>query len=259
MFQFLATHRRCPRNCGKDIESLARVMDCTYPGFEDAVWPKIKSSLRQKLHELDRDGNIVIYVDDDGVEQAYWPTGTDCWREDTWDGRRDCRVNPLIREQLQAHGTLDATGDGNRRSAYVFMRDSERRRGDSEAPVAGLGGRSSSAGADVGDDDLPPPSELSGDSSTPPSQLSDDGLDADADADSVISDGSFRLPDALYSALSGHGPHGEWARSYSDDQVSTQGGHRRGRALTTPQLRQMARFLRRERKRRDRLPRRPRR
>lgn len=247
MFQFLATHRRCPRNCGKDIQSLARLMDCTYSGFEDAVWPKIKSSLRQKLLELHRDGNIVIYVDDDGVEQAYWPAGTDCWREDSWDGRRDCRVDPSIREHLEAHGTLEAMDRGrNRRGAYVFARDSERRRDDSEPPPAGQGGRPSTATSDDGhpppsaasDDDSPPPSamsdsnrrppsELSGEGSPPPSELSDDGLDADVD--SVMSDDPFRVRDAFYSAL-----HGSWAHSYSDEQVSPQGGYRHARMLTNP-------------------------
>lgn len=225
-------------------------MDCMHAGFQEAVWPKIKSSLRQKLFELHRDGNIVIYVNDDGVEQAYWPDGTDCWRDDTWDGRRDCRVLPSIREHLEAYGTLSSMETGrNRRGAYVFTRDPERRRDEGEPPLMGRGDRSLSATSCDGprppsavsdndppplsaasDDNSPPPSELSGDSSRPPSDLSDDGLDADAD--SVMSDDPSPLSESLYSALSGDAPHGNWACLYSDDQVSPQDGYRHVLSLT---------------------------
>lgn len=252
MYQFLATHRPCPRNCGRDIGTLARLMDCTHPGFEEAVWPKIKSSLRQKLFELHRDGNIVIYVSDDGVEQAYWPPGTDCWREDTWDGRRDCRVDPSIRERLEAHGTLEGVERGrSRRGAYVFARDPERRRDDSpssatrgsspqppselsddgSSPPSAVSSGGSTSASTAGDTDEQPLSLLSDDVSRLPSELSDDG--AEAYEDSVMSDDLFSPHAALYSALSGPATRDSWARSYSDEQVSNPGGSLHGSLLTT--------------------------
>jgi hypothetical protein len=125
MFQFLATEKVCPRNCGKDITALAATMGCTHPGFEEAVWPKIKASLRRELQDLYRDGNIVIYIDRDGVEQAYRPVQTDRWRRSDWDGSRDHVVPEYIWERLENHGTLEEMGGGGQERGgayYVFER-----------------------------------------------------------------------------------------------------------------------------------------
>lgn len=204
MFQFLATHRLCPRNSGRDITDLAVAMGCTHAGFEEAVWPRIKSSLRRKLAELHRDGNIVIYNDDDGVERAYWPAEAELWRRDNWDGRRDCRVPPLIREQLEAYGTLSDMGRDPRRraGANVFERTSGRRHSQSTVVPSRVaspaGGRESTGGtrdSELAEPGVPAPSALSDDGSRRLSVLSrSDGLPA-----SALSDDDSSPPSALSS------------------------------------------------------------
>lgn len=181
MFQFLATEQLCPRNCGKDITALARTMDCTYPGFEEAVWPKIKASLRRKLQDLHRDGNIVIYTDHDGVEQAHWPVQTDRWRRSDWDGRRDYVVPEHIRERLETTGTLEDTGSGGQQQGgayYIF----ERGRG-------GRGGRR----PDTPEAPPPPDAEMEDAPRRRPSVLSDD----DTHVPDALSDDGTHMPDGL--------------------------------------------------------------
>lgn len=117
MFQFLATYKHCPRNAGNDIRQLAERMDCTHPGFEEVVWPKIKTSLKHKLQELDESGQIVIYLDQEGIEQAHWPSGTQDWTLVNWDGKRDCQVDRETRQKLRKYGTLEDTGRGRAQRA----------------------------------------------------------------------------------------------------------------------------------------------
>lgn len=174
MLQFLATEQLCPRNCGRDITALARTMDCTYPGFEEAVWPKIKAALRRKLQDLHRDGNIVIYTDHDGVEQAHWPVQTSRWRRSDWDGRRDHIVPEHIRERLETTGTLEDTGGGGQQQggAYFVFERGRGGRGDRRPDTPEDLPRSDTR---LREESRRRPSVLSGDVVYQPAGLSDDG------------------------------------------------------------------------------------
>ncbi|KAG8162821.1 hypothetical protein KVR01_007299 [Diaporthe batatas] len=224
MFQFLATQKCCPRNCGKDITALVTAMGCTYPGFEEAVWGKIKASLRRKLQDLDRDGNIVIYTDQDGVEQAHWPIETDWWRRGDWDGRRTNVVPDEIRQRLEEHGSLTAAdGDRPREAAapYVFERGS----GGSEVMLPGAPDPSPPRDVVVGDGPRRRPSALSDDGLNGPADLSDDETQEPA-----ARYDSYRPPSARTASEASSGSrHSRWGggrgRRYAPWDTSAEVSH----------------------------------